>query len=183
MTQTRITAGRWRGRLINTPRGRNTRPTSSKVRQALFDILGARVDGAVVLDLFAGAGTFSFEALSRGAARATLVERDLGAARLIAATARTLGCLEQVDIEVADVRTWVSSRRELAADIVWLDPPYADDVIEVVMADVCAKTEGLVVCEHDRRRELAAAFGARLLTRRVNYGQTALSFYGGTQDG
>src|SRR5580704_14104456 len=107
VTQTRITAGQWRGRLIKTPRGHNTRPTSSKVRQALFDILGPRIEGATVLDLFAGAGTFSFEALSRGAARATLVERERGVARLIAATCVALKCEDQIEIEVADVTVWL----------------------------------------------------------------------------
>src|ERR1700733_1392562 len=114
MTQTGITAGEWRGRLINTPHGHKTRPTSSKVRQALFDILGARVVGARVIDLFAGAGTFSFEALSRGAAHATLVERDRRVAALIAGTAKTLECEEQMTVEVAEARGWVDSQRDLA---------------------------------------------------------------------
>jgi 16S rRNA (guanine966-N2)-methyltransferase len=181
VTQTRITAGEWRGRLIKTPRGRNTRPTSAKVREALFDILGPRVEGAHVLDLFAGAGTFSFEALSRGAAHATMVERDRGVAKLIAATCMTLGCIDQVEIEVVEAKGWVAAQKTLAADIVWLDPPYADDAIDDVLTEVCKKTEGLVVCEHQRRRELAQAFGSKSLARRVNYGQTTLSFYEGGQ--
>jgi len=149
------------------------------VRQALFDILGTQIEGARVLDLFAGAGTFSFEALSRGATHATLVERDRGVAKLIVATCVTLGCVDHVAIEVAEVKSWVAAQRTLEADIVWLDPPYADDGIDAVMAEVCAKTNGLVVCEHHRRRELADAFGPKRLTRRADYGQTTLSFYEG----
>jgi 16S rRNA (guanine966-N2)-methyltransferase len=167
--------------LIKTPRGQNTRPTSSKVRQALFDILGPRIEGASVLDLFAGAGTFSFEALSRGATHATLVERDRGVAKLIAATCATLGCGDLVEIEVSDVRHWLASQTDVADDIVWLDPPYADESINGVMAEVCQKTRGLVVCEHHQRRQLAESFGPKSLRRRVDYGQTTLSFYEGGQ--
>jgi 16S rRNA (guanine966-N2)-methyltransferase len=165
--------------LIKTPRGHDTRPTSAKVRQALFDILGPRIDGARVLDLYAGAGTFSFEALSRGAAHATLVERDRSVAKLIAATCMTLNCEDQLEIEIAAVRSWVAAQSDLDAGIVWLDPPYADDGIDAVMADVCAKTKGLVVCEHHRRRLLAETFEPKRLSRRVDYGQTTLSFYEG----
>jgi 16S rRNA (guanine966-N2)-methyltransferase len=151
------------------------------VRQALFDILGPRIEEASVLDLFAGAGTFSFEALSRGAAHATLVERDRGVAKLIAATCVTLGCQDLVEVAVGDVRHWLAAQATLAAEIVWLDPPYADESVNGVMEEVCQKTRGLVVCEHHQRRQLAANFGPKSLARRVDYGQTTLSFYEGGQ--
>jgi len=76
MAQTRITAGQWRGRIVGTQTGMRIRPTRSMVRESLFNILGGRVDGARVLDLYAGAGTLGFEALSRQAATATFVDRD-----------------------------------------------------------------------------------------------------------
>ena len=88
---TRITAGAWRGRRVDTPPGLDTRPTTSLVRQALFNILG-EVAGASVVDLYAGAGTVGFEALSRGAARVTFVERNRSTLRLVARTAERLEC-------------------------------------------------------------------------------------------
>ena len=75
MAASRITGGEWRGRLLTTPRGLEVRPTRGMVRQALFNILGTRVAGAPVVDLYAGAGSLGFEALSRGALRATFVDR------------------------------------------------------------------------------------------------------------
>src|SRR2546430_3279091 len=91
MAQTRITAGEWRGRLIDTPRGMSTRPTRSMIRQSLFDILGAAVAGAAVLDVYAGAGTVGFEALSRGAQEVVLVEHGRQAVTAIRGTAARLG--------------------------------------------------------------------------------------------
>src|ERR1700692_265549 len=95
LAQTRITAGEWRGRVGGTPSGREVRPTRAMVRQSVYDILGARVVGARMLDLYAGAGTVGFEALSRGAATVTFVERHREGLALIARTAEPLGCRER----------------------------------------------------------------------------------------
>ena len=179
MTQTRITAGEWRGRLIDTPAGSKTRPTSSKVREAIFNILGDRVDDARVLDLYAGAATFSFEALSRGAAQATVVERDPKVVALIAKTAARLECVDQIEMVTADVTRWLSRQDQdgLGADIVWLDPPYKDAGIEALLEKISRHTPPLVVCEHHRARPPRDRIGNLVATRRANYGQTTLSFY------
>src|SRR5881394_1213907 len=113
----RIIAGEWGGRRLAAPPGRDTRPTSDRVREALFSILGP-LDGARVLDLFAGSGALGLEALSRGAAQATLVERAPAALRALRENV--------AEVVAADARAYLRAAREQGAqyDLVFLDPPY-----------------------------------------------------------
>ncbi len=115
----RIVAGELGGRKIHAPRGGPVRPTSDRVREAVFSILGD-VEGAEVLDLFAGTGAMGIEALSRGAVRATLVDRAVGAA---ARNVGDLGLGDQVRIVRADARTFLG-RDNGRYDLIFCDPPY-----------------------------------------------------------
>jgi 16S rRNA (guanine966-N2)-methyltransferase len=136
---TRVVAGTLGGRRLEVPKGRAIRPTSDRVREALFSTLGGRVVGATVLDLFAGTGALGIEALSRGATYATFVERDRAVARVLQANLEALGL-------VADVRVVAAARYadEVAADsdapffdLVLCDPPYrapATDVVALLAA-------------------------------------------------
>src|SRR5689334_17891786 len=119
MPETRITSGAFRGRVVDSPRGRAVRPTTALVRKALFDILGDNVEGSVFLDLYAGTGAVAFEALSRGAARTVVVERDAALLQLVRSTATRLGCSDRVRVVGADVVTWLRARPGdlVAADI------------------------------------------------------------------
>lgn len=175
--QTRITGGRWRGRLLDTPREQLLRPTRAVVREALFNILGDEVVDAAVVDLFAGAGTVGFEALSRGAARVTFVDRDARALALIRATAGRLECLSRCEIVGADAVAWVRSqpRRLAGADIVFVDAPYRDDSVLDVLESVGHAPPRLVVCEHHRARLLPERIGGLAVARRARYGITDLS--------
>lgn len=177
--RTRITAGAWRGRLIDTPPGQEVRPTTSLVRQAVFNILGERVVDAALLDLFAGAGTISFEALSRGAARAVAVERDRALATLIESTARRLGCTDRVRVIPAEVVRWLEQRpRELErAQVCYVDAPYRDDVVLRALELLGGSPVPLVVCEHHRARALPPATGRLRAVRTAVYGSTQLTFY------
>src|SRR5579884_2801993 len=156
--QTRITAGQWRGRSLVTPRGgRELRPTTSLVRQALFDILGELVEGAAFVDLYAGAGTVGFEALSRGAGRATFVERDRAAVECIRATAAKLGCLDRASAQQAEVVAWLRAnpRTVEAADVLFLDAPYRDEEgSDAALRLLGERPPALAVCEHHRARRL-----------------------------
>ena len=175
--QTRITGGRWRGRLLTTPREQLLRPTRSVVREALFNILGDTVIGADVVDLFAGAGTVGFEALSRGAARVTFVDRDDRALRLVRATADRLQCAAVCHAVHADALGWVRSRpTELArTGLVFIDAPYRDDAVVDVLEALADAPPRLVVCEHHRARELPERIGKLAVVRRNRYGITDLS--------
>ena len=183
--RTRITAGSWRGRLIDTPTGQSVRPTTALVRQALFNILGERIVGATILDLFAGAGTVSFEALSRGAERAVIVERDRGLAALIEATARRLGCSDRLCVVPADVVHWLDQQpRELErAGVCYVDAPYRDDVVMRVLELLGNSPVPLVVCEHHRGRALPTAIGRLHVVRSAVYGSTQLTFFAARPEG
>src|SRR6266513_3379816 len=125
---TRVTAGTSRGRLLKTPPGRSVRPTTSLVREALFNIIGDSIRGARVLDLFAGAGTLGLEALSRGAASATFVECDRACANIVAENLAATGFAQQGDVVSADAIGWLKARAgDLATyNLLLLDPPYRD---------------------------------------------------------
>jgi 16S rRNA (guanine966-N2)-methyltransferase len=177
----RVIAGRFGGRRLQAPRGRETRPTSERVREALFASLGA-LDGEVVLDLFAGTGALAIEALSRGAARAVLVERD---ARALAVLKSNLAELEIASPE-AEVRRGEALRalrtaRERAEtyDLVFVDPPYSH--AGVLGRELTAALPPLlaprarVVVESDRRSE-ALDLGLDIELER-RYGDTVITIH------
>lgn len=145
----RVIAGQLRGRRLEAPAGRGTRPTSDRVRQSLFNSLQSRIDldGVVVVDLFAGTGALGIEAWSRGAARVTFVERDRAALAALRRNLATLG-LDGDDTQViaGDASGWrpVDGER---VDVVLADPPYEFDAWERLLAGLHA---GLVVAESDR---------------------------------
>jgi len=178
--ETRITAGEWRGRALVTPKhGLALRPTTSLVRQALFNMLGEVVVDARVIDLYAGAGTVGFEALSRGAAQVTFVERERSAVECIAATAAKLGCRDRVRTVTAEVVTWLASRpREVPlADLVFLDAPYRDDGVDDALRLLGESPPALVVCEHHRARRLPERLGGLARVRESTYGATRLTIF------
>jgi 16S rRNA (guanine966-N2)-methyltransferase len=120
----RVVAGLYGGRRLIAPAGTETRPTSDRVREALFSVLGPSIQGAHVLDLFAGSGALGIEALSRGAAEAVFVDRSHKAVQAIRANLTALGIEAEVrPIEARAALRAASARRE-AYDLVFLDPPY-----------------------------------------------------------
>jgi 16S rRNA (guanine966-N2)-methyltransferase len=156
----RVVAGRLGGRRLRAPRGRDTRPTSDRVREALFSILGP-LDGLRVLDLFAGSGALGIEALSRGAATATLVDRDARAVEVIRANLASLELgPEQARVVHGPARAAIrdASSRGDAYDLVLLDPPYRDAPalgreLSQALPAVLAR-DARVVAESDRRTPL-----------------------------
>lgn len=135
----RIIAGSARSRVIDAPKGLDTRPTLDRVRENLFNVISRRVPGARVLDLFAGSGALALEAISRGAASAVLVDRDREAHLVEERNAQRLGFSGQVRLFHCD---WAAAAKRLQAeqarfDLVFLDPPYA-------MGDLTAVTEALL---------------------------------------
>jgi 16S rRNA (guanine966-N2)-methyltransferase len=178
LAQTRITAGAWRGRVVSTPSGREVRPTRAMVRQSVFDILGTRVVRARMLDLYAGARTVGFEALSRGAGAVTFVERHREALALIAKTAERFGCRDQCTLVGADVRRWLRGATALTteADLCYVDAPYQDPELDSVLELLGAAPPRLVVCEHHRAREIPEQIGDLTRFREARYGLTTISF-------
>jgi 16S rRNA (guanine966-N2)-methyltransferase len=121
----RIIGGRLRGRVVRFPAEPGLRPTPDRVRETLFNWLGQRLDDQVTLELFAGTGVLSLEALSRGAARAVAIDRNAALVRALAATANAF---DEANLEahVADARAWLA-RDDGLYDVVFLDPPFDSD--------------------------------------------------------
>jgi 16S rRNA (guanine(966)-N(2))-methyltransferase RsmD len=174
----RVTGGLYRGRRLVSPRGRATRPTSDRVREALFSVL-VDVEGARVLDLFSGSGALAIEAVSRGARHVTLVDSSPAA---IAAARRNLDALE-IDAELrrapvlAFLRTARSQRRQY--DLVFLDPPYRHasalgETLSAALVPVLA-AGARVVAESDRRAPLTLE-GLALVDERT-YGDTLIRIH------
>jgi 16S rRNA (guanine966-N2)-methyltransferase len=164
------------GRRLGAPRG--IRPTQGLVREAIFDLVSPAVAGAAALDLFAGSGALGIEALSRGAARATFVDRDEQAVRVIRRNLEALGLGERGRAVRGDVIRWLGANEDgaRAAGLVLLDPPYNDAVLEHALArlDVLAAAGATVVAEHAHRQALPDL--RRLRPARVRrYGDTAVT--------
>jgi 16S rRNA (guanine966-N2)-methyltransferase len=177
----RVVAGRFGGRRLVAPAGRDTRPTSDRVREALFSMLGP-LDGARVLDLFAGSGALGIEALSRGAASALLVERDDRAVAVIRANLAALGLAEpeaRVTAGAARAALRNASARGDTYDLVLLDPPYANAAelgreLSVALGPILAP-DARVVTESDRRAPLELS--SLPLTHERRYGDTLIRIH------
>ncbi len=186
----RVVAGTLRGRrLLPLPRAiTGVRPSSSRVRSAIFDRLQAEVVGARVLDLFAGTGALAIEALSRGAAHATLVEQHPGLAKFLGRQLDELGLRDRATLVVDDARRFLTrcaSAPGLApCDLALIDPPYAEielysAVLRGLLAPGCLAADAVVVIEYERHRgqrpAIAIPPGLAIEATR-DHGQTALEF-------
>jgi 16S rRNA (guanine966-N2)-methyltransferase len=175
----RVISGRYGGRRLQAPSGAATRPTSDRVREALFSVLGDRVDQARVLDLFAGSGALGIEALSRGAAEATFVDSAPAAIRALRANLQALGA--EAEVRRADARRFLGGASAAARqyDLVFLDPPYRlagrlGSELTAALPAVLAPGAA-VVAESDRRAPLE--LGLPILDER-RYGDTLIRIHG-----
>ncbi len=179
----RVLAGALKGRRLQTPRGSTTRPTADQVRIALMDTLMPRLPDARFLDLFAGAGGVGLEALSRGAAHATFVERDAHALAALRVNVETLGVVPRARVERGDVRAVLErlAREDARFDLVFLDPPYDDDVVTPTLERLGAGTlvaeDGLVIAQHLTKQPPPAALGGLGAYRTRRFGETTLTFF------
>jgi 16S rRNA (guanine966-N2)-methyltransferase len=154
----RLTGGEWKGRRVYTLPGLCTRPTSAKVKEALYSVLGSRVRGASVLDLFAGSGALTWEAMSRGAARALLVEKNREAARVLRANCDLLGAAAR--ILRADAFAFLAGAGQERFDLIFLDPPYrrglAGKTLDLLKNVSLLQYNGIVVAETEPEETLNA---------------------------
>lgn len=182
MVVSRIIAGRFGGRRLTTPEGRGTRPTSDRVREALFSRLDHLdvVEGAAVLDLFAGSGALGLEAVSRGATRAVLVDSDRRAIEACRRNVADLAVGASVQVRRQSVTTFLAGTPE-TFDLVLLDPPYNETeqhlshVLTALMAGWLAP-DALVIVERDARSVEPAWPIGLIGTQRRNYGETVMWF-------
>jgi 16S rRNA (guanine(966)-N(2))-methyltransferase RsmD len=176
----RIISGRFKGRRLKAPAWDGLRPTSDRLRETLFNILAERLDGAFVLDGYAGTGALGIEALSRGASRVVFVERDRRAVALIGENLRHCAVAEGCAIIRADIGRLSQPGGSRAFDVILLDPPYDGVDLEASIGHAAAwlSVAGVLVLEHARRRVSPPTAGDLTRTRVVHAGDSALSFYG-----
>jgi 16S rRNA (guanine966-N2)-methyltransferase len=187
----RISGGTAKGRPTATPRllkkmsdGERLRPTSSKVREALFDIIRSRIDGAGFVDLYAGTGTVGLEALSRGAGNAVFVEPDKLRADMISKYIAKFGFEDKALVIRGDAAEFIAkaSAKNERYDIFFIDPPYQSDEIEKVVPVIDEKgilsDNGLLIVEHFFKKKLPETFGRLKLLKQYKYGDTMLTLYG-----
>lgn len=166
----RITGGDLRGRNINSPSGKFTRPTGAKVRQALFNILG-EISGPV-LDLYAGSGIVGFEALSRGASTVDFVEKDPRTAALIKNNAQLLKV--NATVHSASVSTWITAATPGHYDLIYADPPFTEAYPDLRSVLTLKSPGGVLVCEMPTRNLPPWSSESSELRR---YGESTLALF------
>jgi 16S rRNA (guanine966-N2)-methyltransferase len=180
----RIIAGKYRSRSLRSLRGQAMRPTSDRLRETLFNILGPAVAGAVFVDLYAGTGAVGIEALSRGARAVVFVENHRPAVELIRANLRALGIETGAEVLASDAVRGLErlAARGLEADFIFADPPYADthactEVLDWLGRNDFLAADGTLILEHAARHPLPDSSGRLRKSRTVRQGDAALSFY------
>jgi 16S rRNA (guanine966-N2)-methyltransferase len=177
MSKLRVSGGHARGRRLKAPK--NIRPTQGMVKQALFNMVGPRIEGARVLDLFAGSGAIGIEALSRGAASVTFVDQEPRGLAILRQNLDALGFKDRAHVVRGDVVRWVEASRDAvrAADFIFLDPPYEDVVLDRSLKALDAALEkATVLAEHSRRQSLPQLERLRV-DRQRRYGDTLVTVF------
>ncbi len=174
----RVITGSARGMTLKTLEGETTRPTTDRVKEAIFSAIQFEIEGARVLDLFAGSGQMGIEALSRGAADAVFVDSDKGAIRIIKENVTKTKFTDKARIMQSDAFAFLNMNIN-KFDIVFLDPPYAAGLLERAIDGVSdyVDTAGTVVCEHPLKTELPDECASLRKYRNYKYGKTAVTIY------
>jgi len=184
----RVIAGKYRSRTLRSARGLDIRPTSDRMRETLFNVLTAgnpaALEGTVWLDLFAGTGAVGIEALSRGAKEVYFVESSVTAANVIRNNLESLGVTSGFHLlqEELPRAFWRMERRHVAADVVFVDPPYRmsnayANTLRALAESSLVWAMSVVVAEHEKKFDPGAEFGALRRFRKLEQGSAALSFY------
>jgi 16S rRNA (guanine(966)-N(2))-methyltransferase RsmD len=175
----RVISGLLKGRRLTSPDWTGLRPTSDKLRETLFNVLGPSIAGARVLDGFAGTGAVGIEALSRGAGHVTFVERDRRAASLVERNLAHCGLKEGYAIIRVDFAAAAARLRGQPFDVIFLDPPYGEKELAgaLSIAAELASADTRVIIEHAKRDTPPRQAGLLELTRELTSGDSALAFY------
>mgnify|MGYP003548425813 CR=1 FL=1 len=186
----RVVAGDRKGMPLKALPGNNTRPTTDKVKESIFNMIGPFFDGGVALDLFAGSGGLGLEALSRGIERTIFVEKDRKAFSIVKENVAKCRYDDQVEIFCNDAVRAVKAlvkREDVVFDVVLFDPPYHKveyyDLVRVLIDHGKVDDKGVIMCEHANDVTLPEAYGPFTCVRRETYGSTVVSIYRVTQQG
>jgi len=178
----RIISGTSKGRKLVTPRDHSLRPTSDRVKESIFNILQDKLEGKVVLDLFAGTGNLGIEALSRGAKKTIFVEKRRQALRLIQRNLNQFGLKERSEIFSKDANRAIGILKEKGEsfDLILMDPPYEKGLIQKTITKLNSHQifhkDSILVIEHNRREPLPRNMNGWNLIRQRRIGETVISF-------
>ena len=179
----RVVAGEYGGRRLKAVPGMKTCPTTDKVKEAMFNIIGPYLEGGQVLDLFAGSGGLSIEAVSRGADHATLVDRQYQAIKTIHENLSVTKEEDKFTVLKGDAYKMLNklAKQEQGFDYVFLDPPYKKQQILELMEQLkklgLLNTDALIICETDQVADLPEELADFELIKKADYGITELTFY------
>lgn len=175
----RIITGLARGRNLRTLDGLHTRPTTDKVKQAMFNVIQYDIEGRQVLDLFGGSGQLGLEAASRGAAAVTIVENDRKAQQIVAENIRTCKLEQVCRLVASDAIGYLGRQKKESVDLIFLDPPYGGELLNRALAEICRidilRQGGIMLCEsaaEDQLNELPAPYQ---VTKTYRYGRICLT--------
>lgn len=174
----RVITGICKGKRLFTPDGMDVRPTSDKVKEGLFSALQFDIEGRRVLDLFAGSGQLSIEALSRGAESAVLVDSSASSIKVIKKNIELCSLGDKARVYQSDYAAFCAMSRDVF-DIAFLDPPYDEGILENALKAVLPLMSdyGLIVCEHPPKVELPESIGGFYVLKTYSYGKINLTVY------
>lgn len=179
----RVISGKYKGRRLRTVAGLEVRPTSDRLRETLFDMLGQRLDGKSFLDVCAGSGAVGIEALSRGAERVTFIEQSRKAAAVIRENLELISDNVNAEVIVRDAVHAIAEleREHQQFDVIFFDPPYAspiyEDAIKRIAAGGILAEGGALIVEHRAKMSPELKCGELRMYREVRQGESALAFY------
>lgn len=182
----RVITGTARGRRLKTPEGYDVRPTTDRVKEAIFSVIQFDVEGRRVLDLFAGSGQMGIEALSRGAAEAVFIDSSPGSVAVVRDNLRVCGLNGAAVVVQGDALSYLApraGRREF--DFAFLDPPYSKGILQSVLPAVASvmKPGGAIICESPVDEALPETVGGFAVDRQYRYGRIKVTFYRAAEDG
>jgi len=174
----RIITGTARGRKLRTLEGNDVRPTTDKVKEAMFSAVQFQIPGATVLDLFGGSGQLGLEALSRGAEKAVFVDKSKASVNVITENIESTEFTDRSRVVFMDSVDFLKSDRGMY-DLAFLDPPYGKGILEQVLPllESHMNEGGRIICEHEQRLELPEKIGSLVLKKKYKYGKIEISQY------
>lgn len=179
----RVVAGERKGMALKSISGTTTRPTTDKVKESIFNIIGPYFDGGIVLDLFAGSGGLGIEALSRGAEKAIFVEKDGRAFQTLQENIKKCRYEEIAELFKTDANRAIKGllKRDIQIDLLFIDPPYKkseyyDLLLKLIEGNKIAEN-AIILCEHSSELDLPKNYGPFTLQRKETYGNTIISIY------
>jgi len=178
----RIISGKARGVKLISLDGLNTRPTTDRVKESIFNMINSYIYDSVVLDLFSGSGALGIEAASRGAKKVILVEHNSKCKEIINKNVEKSKLTDIIDIVIGDAEAFVkNSFKKIKVDLIFMDPPYKKDIVEpildeIVKADILSEN-GIIVVEHSKEDNIPEIIGNLSIDRNKKYGKICVSIY------